>query len=184
MMMLAQQSGADIDGIEIDPSSFAQLQENITRSGWMERLHAFNGDARTFSFPRKYDFIISNPPFFENDLPSPARDQNVAKHSELLTLEQLLQVIDRNLTGDGSFGVLLPYHRLAYFTDLCRGSGFWLREQLLVKQTPVHDYFRVVLHLDRGYRGVPQERELMIQDGGGRYTQGFVELLKEYYLYL
>src|SRR5688572_23080686 len=111
MMMLAQQSESEIHGIEIDLAAFKQLKENIGQNGWKERMKVFPGDARSFSFPMKYNFIISNPPFFENDLASDAEEEQVAKHSKMLKVEELVQAIDDNLDSQGSFGVLLPYHR-------------------------------------------------------------------------
>src|ERR1700737_2802949 len=57
MMMLAQKNKAEIQGIEIDLSSFKQLKENISHSKWKDKLKAFPGDVRTFKFPTKYDFI-------------------------------------------------------------------------------------------------------------------------------
>lgn len=184
MMMLAQKNKADIHGIEIDLPSFKQLKENINHSKWKDKLKAFPGDARTFSFPGQYDFIITNPPFFENDLVSDHENLNVAKHSKLLTLEELVKVIDRNLSREGSFGILLPFHRVEYFTGLCNNYGFQLSEQLLVKQTPLHNYFRGVLHFKRKADKFTPRHELCIQDEKANYTQEFTELLKDYYLYL
>jgi tRNA1Val (adenine37-N6)-methyltransferase len=184
MLMLAQKTNSEIHGIEINQPSFNQLQANISASKWKDDLTAFHGDARHFSFPHRYDFVITNPPFFENDLQSDEVNLNVAKHSTSLTLEELLHVIDRNLTPDGSFGVLLPYHRLDYFTDLCNRNGFWLSEQLLVKQSPAHNYFRAILHFQRQAGSFSQKHELVIQNEKNQYTPEFVELLKDYYLYL
>lgn len=184
MMMLAQKNKADIHGIEIDLPSFKQLKENISHSKWKDKLKAFPGDARTYSFPGHYDFIITNPPFFENDLQSTRENEQVAKHSKSLTLEELLKVIDRNLSKDGSFGILLPFHRHRYFIDLCSQHGFSLSEQLLVRQTPGHDYFRCILHFKRQADKFSPEHELVIQDSQAGYTPEFTELLKDYYLYL
>lgn len=184
MIMLAQKSKADIHGIEIDLPSFKQQEENIDRTKWKDRLTVFQGDVRTFAFSGKYDFIISNPPFFENDLQSDEENLNVAKHSKQLTLEELVSAIDRNLTKDGSFGVLLPYHRLDYFTALCNRNGFWLSEQLLVKQSPSHNYFRAILHFRRQTDIFSLKHELVIQDEQNKYTPEFTALLKDYYLYL
>jgi tRNA1Val (adenine37-N6)-methyltransferase len=111
MMMLAQRSRSEVHGIELDLSSFKQLKENINQNKWRERLKVFPGDARTYSFPVKYDFIIANPPFFENDLPSESGPEQVAKHSKELTLDELVKLIDNNLEPHGSFGILLPFHR-------------------------------------------------------------------------
>src|SRR5688572_11439929 len=126
MMMLAQKSQSEIHGIELDLSSFKQLKLNISQNKWKERLKAFPGDVRTYSFPVKYDFIITNPPFYENDLPSELLSEQVAKHSKMLTLEQVIAAIDRNLNPGGSFGILLPYHRWEFFNGLAGQNNFHL----------------------------------------------------------
>ena len=87
MMMLTQKNKSEIHGIEIDEPSFRQLTENVSGSNWKDQVKVFHGDARTFLFPVQYDFIITNPPFFLNDLQSDKDHLNVAKHSKQLTLE-------------------------------------------------------------------------------------------------
>ena len=39
--------------------------------------------------PTKYDLIISNPPFYENDLLPEDDGKNISKHSGALNLEEL-----------------------------------------------------------------------------------------------
>src|SRR5271154_3865208 len=70
-LMLAQYSHSEIDGIELDHESYKQAEENINESPWSDRLQIMEGDARYYPYKEKYDFIISNPPFFESDLQSP-----------------------------------------------------------------------------------------------------------------
>jgi tRNA1Val (adenine37-N6)-methyltransferase len=184
MMMLAQRSQSDIQGIEIDLAAFRQLKENISQNSWRERLKVFPGDARTYSFPNKYEFIISNPPFFENDLPSEASEEQVAKHSKMLRLEELIQVIDNNLEANGSFGILLPFHRWQYFDELATRHKFYLTEKLFVKQTPTHNYFRAILHYTRHHEHFVPSFDLIIHNEEKQYSPEFKELLKDYYLHL
>lgn len=184
MLQLAQQHNGPIHGVELDPDAYGQARENIGQSKWNERLEVFHGDVRTFVFPHRYDFIITNPPFFEGDLTASSRSRNLAKHSEELTLAELLRAVDANLENSGSFGILLPYHRIATFEVLAEGHHFYVRERLLVKQTPRHDYFRVILHLSRE-KGLPAaDSTLVIKEETGEYSADFVGLLKDYYLYL
>ena len=129
MLMLAQKSKAKISGIEIDFASYKQQIENIEQSKWKERMKIFPGDVRTHSFEDKFDFIVANPPFFENDLLSESDEKNIAKHSKELTLEEVIKVIDANLDTTGSFGLLLPYHRTAYFETLAGKHHFFLKEK-------------------------------------------------------
>jgi tRNA1Val (adenine37-N6)-methyltransferase len=185
MLMLAQKHKGEIKGIELDLAAYRQLRDNIGQSPWRQMLKVFPGDVRSFSFPGKFDFIITNPPFFEGDLPSASEAENLAKHSKELTLTELLAVIDVNLSSDGSFGILLPYHRMAWFVEQAASRhGFFLREQLLVKQTPGHGFFRSILYFSRRREGSVATTELTIQNSEGGYTPDFVELMKDYYLYL
>jgi tRNA1Val (adenine37-N6)-methyltransferase len=184
MMMLAQRSQNEIHGIEIDGDAYQQLQENTRQNHWQQRLSVFQGDARSFPFPQQYDFIISNPPFFESDLLSANDREQIAKHSTLLTLDELMPVIAGNLKPDGSFGILLPYHRWEYFHKLASRHQFSLKEQLVVKQSPKHTPFRSILHYTRAKVDFAPTTELTIQQIDRVYTPKFVELLKDYYLYL
>lgn len=183
-LMLAQKSNSEIHGIELDLGAYKQLKENVQGSIWKDRLSVFPGDARSYSFPIKYDFIITNPPFFENDLASATEGEQLAKHSKQLTLEELIGVISRNLEPHGAFGILLPYHRWEYFHQLATANGFSLVENLLVKQTPKHDYFRSILHYSRLKDQFNPSFELTIRNADNEYTEEFTELLKDYYLYL
>lgn len=185
MLMLAQKHKGEIRGIELDLNAFRQLQDNIGQSPWRQMLRVFPGDVRTFSFPGKFDFIITNPPFYEGDLPAAAAADNVAKHSKELTLSDLLGVIDANLSPQGSFGLLLPYSRTAWFEEQAvTRFGFSLRERLLVRQTPRHDFFRSVLYFSRHREKFAPTTELTIQDSNGVYSDDFTELMRDYYLYL
>ncbi|MBK8089310.1 MAG: methyltransferase [Chitinophagaceae bacterium] len=183
MLMLAQKCNAAIDGIEIDEPSYQQAKENIEASPWEERLELFHGDVKQFQFQQKYDFIISNPPFYEGDLKSGASNRNVAMHDEGLKLDELLEVIDENLSIDGSFAVLLPYHRAEQFITLAGKHGLFLSQQVNVKQSIKHGYFRSMLLFNRCQNTALGE-ELAIKDENNQYSVDFIALLKEYYLYL
>ncbi|HMI78726.1 MAG TPA: methyltransferase, partial [Ferruginibacter sp.] len=135
-LMYAQKDPlAIIDAVEIDEAVAGQAKENFAASPWAGRLNIFNTDILALHPPEKYDLIFSNPPFFEDDLRSPDEFKNSAKHDTTLDLKQLLQVVDTNLTNEGSFAVLLPYHRVEYFTNEADKAGLHLVEYVLVKQT-------------------------------------------------
>jgi tRNA1Val (adenine37-N6)-methyltransferase len=184
MLMLAQKNKSEIDGIEVDLNAYKQQKENIEQSPWKDQLRAFPGDVRSFSFATKYDFIISNPPFYENDLQSASSSRNLAMHSKDLNLRELLLSISGNLDSGGSFGILLPYQRMEEFEQLADELMFYSNEKLLIQQTPNHEYFRAVLHLSKNQEKFTDESTLVIQKEDGGYTDEFVELMKDYYLRL
>ena len=183
-LMLAQKNhGAKIDAIEIDAEAAAQAQENISASPWSDNITVFNKDALKFTAAHQYDCIISNPPFFEDDLLSADATKNKAKHSSTLSLAQLLQVVDTQLAPEGFFAVLLPYPRLDYFIEEALKKGLYLSRRILVKQTFKHKFFRGILYFKRIEKKLAQS-ELIIKDPEHNYTPEFTAALKDYYLFL
>ncbi len=182
MLMLAQKTEAEIHGIEIDLPAFRQLQQNILASKWKQRLKVFPGDARTYQFPCKYDFIISNPPFYENDLQAATDRINIARHSKNLTIAELITIVENNLLTHGNFGVMIPVHRLKELLESCERKTLYITEKLLIKQTPKHEPFRAVLRFSRFRQRFVPEEELIIQQHNGLYSREFTELMRAYYL--
>ena len=134
-LMLAQKINSHIDAVEIDKAAYQQANKNFEQSPWNERLAIFNTSILHFDGGKKYDCIISNPPFFEGDLKSDKSNKNAAKHDTSLTLQQLLPIVKDHLQEDGFFAVLLPWHRLHYFIDEALKLGLYLSKKILVKQT-------------------------------------------------
>ncbi len=183
MLMLAQKCDAIIDGIEIDEPSFEQAKENIEASPWKERLNLLHADVKQFNFTEKYDLIISNPPFYEGDLKAGAANRNVAMHDAGLKLDELIKIVEANLADDGNFAVLLPFARADYMIALAAVANLHLQRHVQVKQSVKHGYFRSLLLFIRVKTDAVVE-ELAIKDESNNYTAAFVQLLKDYYLYL
>lgn len=182
-LMLAQKTNAMIEAIEINRSSYEQALSNFAESQWSSRLQAQDGDIKDYQTGIKYDLIISNPPFFENDLFSNDKEKNLAKHHVGLTLENLLSAVKRLVDSNGYFAVLLPYHRVENFIALARANGFFLQEIVLVKQSPKHTFFRGMLLFGLIDNALNQ-KEIIIRKEDQAYSNDFINLLGDYYLKL
>ena len=183
-LMYAQKNpNTIIEAVEIEENTYEQAKENFLTSAWNDRLGIFNTDIKDFASQKKYDLIISNPPFYENELLSDKKNKNIAKHDEGLTLKELIVIIKRHLIANGHFAILLPYHRIKYFENLAEENNFFLKEKLLIRQTPTHDFFRGILLFNTIQAG-STTNELTIKNKEGNYTNEFIELMKDYYLAL
>jgi tRNA1Val (adenine37-N6)-methyltransferase len=180
-LMLAQKSESLIDAIELDPESATQAKENIMTSPWSRRIGLLQGDIMHYPLPSDYDFIISNPPFFESDLRSPDDKKNKAKHNETLTLDELIVVVRKHLKRTGLFSILLPYHRSQYFENLATANEFFLLEKLTIRQTPNHLPFRSTLLFGLQKSKPVVSKELTIKNDNGIYSPEFVDLMTDYY---
>lgn len=183
-LMLAQKSGAVFHAIEIDEPSFLQMEENVGQSPWKNRIRVFHGDVNNYALPGPYDFIICNPPFYEDDLKSDNKRINFAKHDAGLTLGKLTRIVNDQLTTSGSFGILLPYARTGEFEQLAASVGLFLQEKLLLRQTRRHGFFRCLLLFSRCSSTFVPTSELVIKEEDGNYSEAFSALLRPYYLHL
>ncbi len=180
-LMLAQKSTAKIYGVEIENNAFEQAKENFAASPWADKLKAIHSDIKELNPVEKFDLIISNPPFFENDLKSATHHKNLAKHHDGLLLKDLLISIENLLTNNGKFALLIPFHRDAEVISLAEKQGFFLEEKLLVKQTPKHEYFRSMQLFSREKKD-GKIGEIIIRNVKGLYSEEFELLLRDYYL--
>lgn len=186
-LMIAQQSKAEIDSVEIDPAAAAEAESNYAASPWSDRLLVMPGDARdyAYAFCKAYDAIISNPPFYENELASNDPRRNQAHHNEGLQLDELFGIIADLLNAGAHFYVLLPYKRFSEIPGLMTKYGLMVTKQVLVRQSTKHNFFRIMLEGKKIGGDVEDFPviEMAIRDGN-EYTSEFVRLLKDYYLYL
>lgn len=184
LMFAQKNANAIIDTVEIDEAAAQQAIENFEASPWQERLKVYNSPIQQFANAsiRKYDIIISNPPFYESDLKSGDSKRNLALHSAALKLEELVSITENLLNDEGSFFVLLPYYRAKDLETLVAGK-FFVKEKMLIKQTPKHIFFRTVFWLSK-QAGITAQSEITIMNEAGKYTSEFIALLKDYYLNL
>ena len=190
-LMIAQQCNAEISTVEIDKESFEQASENVAASPWADRIKVFHADARDpiaigFEFSNKYDVIISNPPFYENELNGENLKKNLAHHNQGLLLWQLLTIIKKNLKPDGTFFLLLPHKRNVEIRKLLTESELAIRQLIIVRQSTKHNFLRVMLagkiRTEKNTETLIDE--IFIKNEHDQYTPEFVNLLKDYYLYL
>src|ERR1700761_6457123 len=111
-LMLAQRFGqAQIDAVEIDESAARTANLNFGRSAFANRMQTYTMSFGEFfeQHPeKKYDLIVSNPPFYINSLESPGEKKKLAKHTDEGFFADLLQDAAKHLNDKGTFWLILP----------------------------------------------------------------------------
>lgn len=182
-LMVAQKSTALIHALDIEEDASRQAGENFAASPWAGKLQVINTNAIAYQPGIKFDCIIANPPFFEDDLRSGDSRKNAAMHDTELRFDQLLEIANRLVAASGIFAVLLPYHRMDYFIEAALGLHLYVKQKVLIQHTKSHPYFRSIVLFSR-QNSPAISQNLAIKDNAGEYTSAFASLLKDYYLYL
>jgi tRNA1Val (adenine37-N6)-methyltransferase len=183
-LMIAQKNNIHIDAVEIDEEAAKQAWENVSVSAWSKSVTVIGKDILSITREKKYDVIVSNPPFYEDELRSADPKKNIAHHSPLLTYNQILSVINKRMEKQGSFFLMLPFKRKNEIEKKIAESGLYARQIIIVSQSVSHPPFRVLLSGGFEKPERVSEIEIAIWNTDNKYTDAFKELLGDYYLYL
>lgn len=184
-LMLAQRHEALIDAVEINQNAYLQASDNINNSPWSKQINPYHASIQNFTNDSKeqYDFIISNPPFYQNHLQSNTPSKNTAHHTTSLSQKDLLSCVDKLLTDKGEFMVILPKIQSEQLEKLASGYQLFAAEKLLIRDRVASENIKVITTYKRKKTN-PMTNELIVKKDDGGYSTGFTTLLKHYYLYL
>ena len=180
-LMIAQKSSAQIDAVEIDKDAFDQAKENIALSAWREKINIYHNSITNFRTSTKYELIICNPPFYENQLKSNNDIRNKALHATELSFLELANALKNNLTKKGLAAVLLPSAFVKKFEEILFAQQLFIVEKLNVAHSTLHPFFRSMLLISTIKEDL-SEYSLLIKKSENEYSTEFIELLKDYYL--
>jgi tRNA1Val (adenine37-N6)-methyltransferase len=108
-MMIAQRKpNAEIDAIDIDKEACKQAAENIEKSPFKGRIRVLHRSFPEYTTEKKYDLIVSNPPYFSDSMKSPDKKRNAARHNDSLPLKLLIEHAMTLLSDDGKIALILP----------------------------------------------------------------------------
>ena len=184
-LMLAQNPYfKQIDAIEIDENAYLQAKGNFEQSNFTKKINLHFADILNWQNEKKFELVICNPPFYENELNSPTKSKNTAKHSCQLLHHQLISKVYHFLEPNGSFWVLLPASYQQRFIDSAIEHQLFCRSKLLIKNTDSKLPFRVIMEFSKLNIEFPKTEEFTIKDKNNNYTSQFTQLLQPYYLNL
>ena len=182
-LMLAQKGVSQVDAVDIDAASIEEATVNFEASQWRDQLKAYCTDIVDFQTDKRYDLIVSNPPFFNRFSKCNSERKSRARHNDAgLSYETLCAVVCRLLKPDGRFAVVLPVSVMAEFLKVAEKSGLFLRKILNIIPIEGKESNRVHLELSFGKGTEIQEENFTIRDRNKRFTPQYNVFLKDYYL--
>lgn len=181
-LMLAQKNQqATITAIEIDAESAKMAQENFSLSPWNSRIKLFNRDFLETLFPAKFDHIISNLPFFTNDLKNQNTRKKLARHDDTLPFSDFLTHSNKYLSENGKISFILPFSRKEEIEATIRQHHLHISRLCAVKSSAEKPFHRIMMTLNKSI-GITEETELILQTDNRKYTEAAWKLFEGYYL--
>lgn len=186
LMLVQKRNDLIIDALEIEQNSFEQAKENFKDSKWDSQLTVHHCAIQNWEKEdsSKYDFIICNPPFFQNHLQSEQEERNTARHNVSLSSEDLINQVVFQLKDFGIFCLLFPKTGWEQFADSAQRKGLFISKLIFIQPKPHLEFNRIIAFFTKTKSVEIIYKTLIIYKSEKEYTIEFKELLKDYYLYL
>jgi tRNA1Val (adenine37-N6)-methyltransferase len=181
LMMAQKNSHANIDAIDIDEEAFEQAKENFGHSKWSNRLSALHCALQDFFSAKKYDVIISNPPYFIADYKSADSGKNTARHGITLDYETLIISVTGLLTANGKALVAIPAFNFSIFESLANAQNLFVVELAEVIALEGKAPYLALIQLERS-KNIPVKSAIQIQTRNGDFTAEYKALTRDFYL--
>lgn len=180
-LMLAQRSDADIDAIDIEYAAHVQAKENFAESKWSKRLTSYHSSLQEFSPGKKYDLIVSNPPYFPLPKSHSEKEGIQARFTHLLSFSDLAEHVVRLLSAKGTFCVVFPVHEGAMFTNEAEKRKLYLANFVWVKTTNRKKFPKRILMEFSFSKTEDINDTLLVIQAENKHTDEYKALAKDYF---
>lgn len=183
-LMMAQKSDCIIDAIDIHLPSVEEASGNFRASPWAGRINIFHSSIRDFSKEscRKYDLIISNPPFFSNSFKPADTAKLIARHEHSLDLNSLVDCCFPIMNRDASLLLILPVQESQALLSYSTTKNLYPHRVMKVKPDLTKKPGRILLQMAFGTCH-PIEEELSICTPEGAFTKDYLELTGDFHCF-
>lgn len=183
-LMLAQKGIKSADAVEIDKDSYEEAAQNFSNSAWKSQLIAINEDVKEYAAhcEKKYDLVVSNPPFFFGDnIPEKAK-KGLARHTNTLSYSDLLSAAKKIMKPSGRFALVLPARESKTFLKEAENQGFYLEKELLIVPIEGKEPNRINMQLVVNQVNNVDSETFVLRYPDHSFTKEYKDFLKDYYL--
>lgn len=183
-LMLGQRSTAQIDAIDLDEAACLQAQENVDRSPYADRITVTHQSLQKYvqQMEYKYDLIVSNPPYFIHSLKSPDDQRTTARHTDSLSLDELISNSSLLMTEQGRIALILPFEQREELLTIAARHDLSVVREAHVIPIPDAPPKRLLVELTQGKHEASTPQSLVIEITRHQYTPEYIRLTRDFYL--
>lgn len=171
-----------VTAIEPNESAYLDALVNFSDPAFSDRLHIAKSTIQDFAKEELFDIVVTNPPYFINDLKSTDLDKMQAKHMEELAFFNLIDACLLHLKETGLFWLVLPKLIAEKVCDHLYKKGLKLLCKTRFHSNVNKPDVRWVLTFSKNENSAREkdhlysEKELLIRNIDGSFHQDYIDL--------
>ena len=178
-LMLAQRKNAEILALDIDKNAAYLASENFKNSTFSNRLKAIQQDFKNFHSVEKFNLIVSNPPYFEENQ---SQKNVLARQTVALSFSDLIKNAKLNLSSEGIFSVIIPSYFCEEFIEICKSSNLYLIRKINIYGIENGLIKRNILEFSNSPKSLVEE-DFIIEKSPRQYSEQYLEATKGYHVF-
>jgi len=182
LMMAQRFPQVQWNGIELNPNAVKESRENILQSPFLQNITIDQGDFLAQSFDQPLDYIICNPPYYQDAMESKDEDRNMARQERFLRPDLFLKKACEIGSELSHLAVVLPLDRKEYWKKLAENMGWHLSRECAVKGNVNSVANRFLLEWERSSLVNTEYSELILEEARGIRTPQYQALTSAFYL--
>lgn len=168
-----------ITAIDISDEAIADATENAANSPFQRPITVLKQSLQEFEGKELFDAIISNPPYFENSSKNKDEQLGLARHTDSLSFEELIEGIHRLLTPNGSAWIIVPEGAETKILEVCKAFQLFVAEKISIYGKP-GKHVRTIFALSKKQTELTV-RDFTIRTESGDYSLEYKELTLEFH---
>ena len=181
LMMQQKYSNASVTAIEPNEIAFEEAKENFKNAPFENQPQIELTNLKNFKTSKKFDLIISNPPFFEEAVPSGDLNRDQARQAKFLPLQEFIQISTNLLSIKGCFNFVYPTQQTAQILKLAKQADLHLAYTTTVFPNNNKNSKRTLFSFTKTAQ-VLHADELIIKNSDGDFTNKYRDLTKDFYI--
>ena len=167
--------------LEISNEAIKDAIINFNICKWNNNLTLYHQDINKHIPTEKYDFIVSNPPFYNDGFKPKNKEKSLAKHEEDLNYKSVITFAKRNLAEKGTLNLIIPFKDGKSCLSFAEKLNLHLSREYIVY--PKSDKAANRLLLEFSHQKIePKRGELVIEhEQRHQYTQDYKNLTRDFY---
>lgn len=178
-LMIAQRfPQISIHGIDNNIEAKKLTSTNFQNSPYSNRLSCEVADF--LDFDRKFDHIIINPPYFQNDTPAKLDVNKSSRHLKNITYPQMVNVLLEIVENEGTIEIIHPIRYLDEIITSIQSNNASIERIIKIRHNKDSEVKNCITRLVKSSRGKVRESFFELRNLNNSFTDDYIKLLRPF----